>query len=483
MADPLDGFVRVDAPTAVADPLEGFVRVEEPPAPTDFMGRLGAAAEAGVRGVKAGLKETVQAIPGVAQAIVGAPRQIGADLAALLTDPGTAIPEQAERAKRFALGMVPMIESIRKVVRGEPLDVESISKEITQFGASLGLAKAIGKAGKAAVKKLPGAGVELQERAASKAAEVAKRLTPEQAEIQAAYRAVEEMGNPTLRVDQLRKVAGDIVEHEGGASRPNTALIAQAQKILDTADPGWSWQRVTSEVRRIGQQIGESRKVTGEIPKELDDLYAALRADIDTARPAPGFVGAEPASQLAQSQAWKKAQNLARRGFAAEELSNQINLATGTAGEGWVSFNPNRVVKWINQQQAAASLPHGNKAAKRFVQSWKPGELGEIKELLNRIRKEMAPLPVPGGTPVGSAATLRRAAFGGVGSTMVGGDIASGAVIGVVAAEGISKLLQTPSGRSFLRRVMDVRPITTRGFEQAAAAWLRAEQAQSVQEE
>lgn len=486
MADPLEGFVRIDAPAATADPLEGFVRIEEAPAPTDFMGRLGAAAQAGARGVVAGVKETVGAIPGIAQAVIGAPRQIGEDLAALLQDPGTAIPEQAERAKRFAAGMIPMIESIRKVVRGEPLDVESVSKEMTMFATSLGLAKGVGTAvkrgTKLAVRKAPGAGVELQEMAASQAAELAKRLTPEQAEIRAAFQAVEKMGNPTLRVDNLRKVAGDIIAHEGGASRPNTALIAQAQKILDTSADGWSWQRATSEVRRIGQQLGESKKVTGEIPKELDDIYTALRTDVDVAKPAPGFVGAHPAEGIAQSRAWGRAQKIARRGFAAEELANQINQATGVAGEGFVSFNPNRVVKWIEQQQRAASLAHGNKSAKRFIESWKPEELADIKRTLREIKKNMGVLPPAGGTPVGSSRNLLRGAVGGGAAGAMGGDIASGAVIGVVGLEMISKLLQTQGGRAFVRRTMQVRPVTSPAFNQAAAAWLRAEQTEEEQE-
>lgn len=459
-------------------------------------------------GAMQGIGDVVSSIPKLGAAIVGAPAQVTSDIQDLWNNPAAAIPAQAKRAANFAWGMVPFSETIGKVLSGQPLSAQDVSRDVTRTGVSLLAPPVVGglmKRGmRGFVKNLPGAGVELQDLAIQKADALAQRLTPGQPQVRAAYEAASQTGNPTIAMSSLQNVARDVLAHETQASQPNNALIAQANNIIGSSGTGWSWSQAISEVRRMGEQVRAYRKIHGEVPKEMSDLYSALRTDLEQANPlqvtspsqparpastllnAQGqpFQGAIPAQPaitqigaptpqtMATSTAWQDAQKLARRQFAAEDLQGQINSAIGTAGEGFNSFSVNRVLKWIQQQERGATLGHPDTKARMFIQSWSPGELADIKTTLQGISKNMAALPTMSGTAVGSSQRVQQAAIGAaIGSTF--GEASTGGIVGVLTADLIGRAMVTPYGRAMVRRAARIAPATSPQFNQLLGAWMR----------
>ena len=179
---------------------------------------------------------------------------------------------------------------------------------------------------------------------------------------------------------------------------------------------------------------------------------------------------------IEQTTSWKQAQAVARRQFAGEELAEQINKAVGVSGEAFSSANVNRVIKWIDQQERAATLGHPERKAKVFVESFAAGELREIKSSLAEIGQNLAALPTMRGTPVGSAQRVLHYALGELGAKGLGYP-GLGGIAGVASGELISRALQSTSGRAFVRQAMKIHPVTSPEFNATIAAWLRATEA------
>lgn len=469
-------------------------------------------------GAMQGVGDVVSSIPKLGAAIVGAPAQVASDVRDIWNNPTTAIPEQAKRAANFAWGMVPFSETIGKVVTGQPLNVQDVSRDVTRTGVSLLVPPVVGglvkRGARGFVNNLPGAGAERQVMAAENANALVQRLTPGQSQVQAAYQAASQTGNPTIAMSLYRDAAQNVLAHETQASLPNGPLISRAQNILSSSETGWDWNRAISEVRRMGEDLRSYRKIHGEIPKEMSDMYSALRADLEqanpqaitqtaiparpagrlvdeqgqpllpaqSAQPAVTQIGPPNAQTTATSAAWQDAQKLARRQFAAEDLQSQINAANGTAGEGWNSFSANKVLNWVKQQERAATLGHPDTKARMFVQSWTPGELADIKATLLDISKNTSALPTMKGAPVGSSQRVLHAAeMGAIGQLFGHGEV--GAMAGVISGELISRAMVTPFGRAMVRRAARIAPATSPQFNQLLGAWMRQPEASATPEQ
>ncbi len=419
------------------------------------------------------------------------------DYGQLITEPGTTLEAAKETGRQFAPAVLPTVgaiigsavgpagtvagatggeflnAAIRQLASGQaekPLDVltEGATTGVTAAGG-LAVPLLVKSAMRAGVKELPGAGVELQAAAIPKAEALVEKLTPGMPAVRKAYANVRGMGNPQVDMSRLRQVAQEVLDHETVATKPNIDLMDQAKRILDSSATGWDWEHAISEVRRMGEQLRRVKKIEGEAPKELSGLYRSLRDSVDNAMP----VGGQMTPQLtAQTEAWRAAQKLARRQFASEDLAERINTAAGKSGEMFDSFSVNKVLKWIDQQERAAKLGHPDTAARRFVESWEPGELADIKQSLHEIGRDMAALPSMKGLPVGSS--QRLLAYGvGQGIGVMTGHPYYGGWGGIVGGEVISRLLQTDGGRTFIRQAMKINPnVMSPEFAYAGVAFL-----------
>lgn len=449
------------------------------------------------KGVGTGAVETVKGIPAFLSSVMGAPKQVSEDVKALVASPETALPQFAERAGRFAWQMVPFARTLGGLLRGQVPTATQIGEEAGGLATAVAIPRVVGGAAKrisrAAVKEIPGAGVELHALAIPQAEALAARMQPGMESVRAAYRASKRSGNPQLDMSRLRQVAQEVLEHERAATKPRGDLISQAENILKTSEEGWDWRHATSEVRRIGEQQRAIKKIEGEVPKELTDLYSALRESLEDARPlivveparrtqaagritdeqgrplipaqgaraAVTEIGETTPQMAAQTATWLRAQKTARRQFAGEELADRINAAVGRSGEDFSSFSVNRISKWIDQQERAARLGHPDTKARRFVQSFEGGELQDIKATLHEISRNLAALPTTRGTPVGSSQRALWAALGGlVGETVgiKGAPFGAGGAVGIVLSEAISRGMQTGPGRALVRRAMKIDP-------------------------
>ena len=127
----------------------------------------------GWEGEKAGIASTAQGVMQLPQFVAGARQQIPADVEALVTQPGKAIPEQMVRAGKMAWGMVPFHETMEEAASGKRPSLDTLYKGGTELALSQALLAAGGRLVKGVArgltKNLPGAGVALQEAAIPRA--------------------------------------------------------------------------------------------------------------------------------------------------------------------------------------------------------------------------------------------------------------------------------------------------------------------------
>lgn len=425
---------------------------------------------------------TMQAVTGLAQlpgVLWNTPGQVWQDVKDLATNPSEAIPTQAKRAGQFAWGMVPMSDTLGRIVAGPPPTAQSVGEDVGRTATSFALPPAVGRVAKSGakmlVKNMPGAGVALNEMAAERLDQLGQRVTPGRNQVRAAYAASRAAGNPSIAMDNLRRVASDIVNTESSLTKANQnpGLLQLAQGFLDESTQGWDWERAAQEAQRVYAEIKKQRRTYGQPAAELNQLYGAMRDDL--ANPTP--VGQAVQQTATKQAAWETAQGTARRQFAAESLQEQINKAMGVQGEGFDSVSVNRILKWIKQQERGAQLGHPDTAAKRFVESWQPGELQDIKSTLKDISKNLGNIPAIRGTPKGSSERILGGAIGTLGGLAIGGSPFSagvGTAVGVVTEYTLGRLLVTEAGRAFVRKAMKMAPMTSPQFNQMIGAYLRA---------
>ena len=82
----------------------------------------------GWEGEKAGIASTAQGVMQLPQFVAGARQQIPADVEALVTQPGKAIPEQMVRAGKMAWGMVPFHETMEEAASGKRPSLDTLYK-------------------------------------------------------------------------------------------------------------------------------------------------------------------------------------------------------------------------------------------------------------------------------------------------------------------------------------------------------------------
>ncbi len=450
--------------------------------------------------------EGVSSLAGLAGNIIDLPSNAVQAIQSIKKSPVTAIPSALRTARDLGLGFTGYPETISTALSGKIPPAEMMDKESALAGLSLLAPKALGLAkrtARAVVRELPGSGVELHARAIPKINAIVEGIRPIEAAVQEAYGKVAELGNPTLAVDKLRAAAKDILRDEENAAakglNPNTAMISQAKQILESSTNGWAWADVQAAVRRLGEQIGNIVKNKGEKLSEVKRLFASLGEDIETGNSVfhqpsseyiqprtvlnelgqpvqiPGYAvkgepipTMNPGGSAAIGSAFKDAQTLARREYAANELQAKVNESMGVGGEGFDTVSPNKVVKWIAKQQLDARI--GVKTAKRFVDSFGPGELDSLKAQFRQISKGLPAIPAGRGVVRGSSERVLQIGAGELIGEHLGLTRGTGAMAGPLVAETISRSLQTEGGRAFVGKAMDIKPFVskrTRGASEA----------------
>lgn len=465
-----------------------------------------AALQKGATGAGKGLWDIASGIAGLPFALAGAPQQIARDISDLVTSPSTAIPAQAKRAGSFAVGMLPLAETGRAMISGQPLTVEDVSRDIVRSFGAKPISALAGQAGRSALKfgtrMLPGAGVELQELAGQQLGKMAERLTPGQDSVRAAYTRAREVGSPLIAMEHTRRVASEILQTEGKlGTQADRELMSLANDMLNTSRRGWDWELASSRAQRLLSELKKQRRLYGEPSKEMQSLYSAIRDDLEAPHPMVRLHGEEAASaqeavgtvkdRLGQAEsqttqkreAWQAAQKLARRQFASEDLTEQVNKSMGVAGEGWHTVGVNRVIKWIEQQERAAKLGHPDTKARRWVQSWSPLELADMKRTLKDISKQVAAIPPMMGAHVGSAERLLMGAGGELIGHMTGTSPGVGGAAGIAGSFIVSRALVSPQGRAAIRTIMNMAPVNSPKFTFLLSNYLRASGMLSQEEE
>lgn len=486
MKDPLDDEIATGP-----DPLDAEIQSNTEPSFLDKLSK-GSGVVRTTLGVARGVGDVVAGIPTTIRDLMSLPSKLTADVKALGTEPGAAKRIGGETIQAI-LGMAPYQQTVREALSGNIPSEDTFSRESGQLLGSVMLPKIGGglvkRGTRAAVKELPGAGVELQQMASEKAGGLARSLEPGTQAVRQAYADRAAIGgNPTIDISPLRTMADRIRQHEGTATKPNTALIGQMDNVIKSGETGWDMDYALSEYRRMGEQKRALAK-TGEVTQEIKDLYGSMRDVIENpqgikilkaaqpARPASTILGpggqpeipaqaatpavtqiVPPTAQMqAGSGAWTAAQKLAHRQFSVEEMMDRVNKAAGVSGAGFRSYSPNAVVKWIEQQEAAASLGHPNQKAQLFVSGFEPGELATIKSGLRGMTQDMAALPTLRGTPVGSSQRVLLGALGEIVGQATGHPVVGG-LTGIAGGEAISRIMQTDAGRGLVRRAMAIDP-------------------------
>ena len=386
--------------------------------------------------------------------------------------PGQALKDLGGATLEFGKGMIPFQETLGQIATGTKPDLKTLAKGATDLAVGYGVPSVGGsmlKRGvRGLVKELPGAGAATHEIAIPKVTALPETFRPTSGAVNAAYAVADSFGDSKVTMTKLREAAADIVHDEETSTKPDAGLISQANRILESSRDGWDWKNAEKETRRIGEQFGSAKKTGSEKIREIERLYGALREDMEA-----------PAGN--RSPAFKDAQRLARRNFAADELADTINKNLGRSSYGFETVDTNGIVKWIDRQQRAAKLSHPDLHAKRFVGSFEPGELDNIKASLLEIGKDTRSITSKFGTPQGSSQRVLHAALG----TIVGGATGGGAgaaEVGastVLAGEFLSQLLMSDGGRSLVRAAIKIDPTMGPTFVHTAAGFLRAQSAEA----
>ena len=517
----------------IVPPAGGAVGTTEtagatPTSPPGILERAGTTAMDVVKGVGQGVVNTLKAPVNLATGVYGAVTEgIPADIAAIRQNPAEALTRIGrETVQNITSGLPATVGAVlggaagnpaagayigqtlqdltTSILNRDPMPVqESIARSVEAAGSVLlpdWAVRSTKAAAKFAVRELPGAAVGLHEIAIPRAEALPAEIRPTSGAVNAAYAKLDAMGNPKVSMGPLRKTALEILTAEEIATKPNTDIIAQARRILDSSAEGWDWRYAQDETRRLGEQIGNIQKNKGERLTETKRLYAGIRESMDqgkvivveapaergyaasqerdpsTGRPliparaaVPAQVSVNPATAetIAKSLAWKEAQWTARRNFAADELADMVNRSITPVGESHPSLNVNKIIKEIDQAQRASNLSTPDKDAKRFVGSFTPGELEGIKSSLREIGANLPKIPAIPGTPVGSSQRFLHYALGGA----IGGT--TGGMVAIISAEMISQALMTSPGREFVKSAMRIYPTVSPEFVQVMGAFLR----------
>lgn len=392
-----------------------------------------------------------------------------------------------------------------------------VVREAVGTGGSILLGKLLPelslKGVKAGAEHIPGAQAALHEMAIPEARAVATDIHPGQPAIAGAFKAAEAAGAPPIWMGNFRKTARTLLRREltlGKASRDQRVVDAMRSFLTDTRQ-GWGPDKWKAELDRMGAQlggIGGTEGLSRVHDKQIRTLQRAMYQDVEAAQvskevspavpaqrvyqqvggvgppqwvdipPQPALHGPSAATpdSLGQASLWQEAQRLARRGHASDELGAMIDKSISLVSDQRPSINVNKALQKIDQQLELAKRGGGPgvKKAKRFVGSFAPGELEQIRTKLDEIGGDLPRIPVGRGAAHGSGGYILRAVLGEIGGEMVGHP-AIGTAVALGLPELIAKAAMSDTGRALIKRASKIDPKVGPLFQSTLAAGLRTQ--------
>lgn len=176
-------------------------------------------------------------------------------------------------------------------------------------------------------------------------------------------------------------------------------------------------------------------------------------------------------------EAWKKMRRLDRRNFAMSELARDIDKGVGVAGDAWTSVGVNKIIKGIRSARAKAAM--GNKSERLWTNSFDPGELNQIEQLLKDIKKDLPALPPGQGVITGSSQRAKMGAAGEVIGESLGIGKGTGAALGILSTDLIAQAMMSDAGRTMVRSAMKIDPAVGPVFRNTLATFLRMQTQQA----
>ena len=452
-------LVQRESPAA-SDPALATIKPEP-----GIMSQVASGAWQGVKNIGSGIASlpgaVYGAIPNWTPSGGFSPGRVAEDIKALATNPSEAIPEQTGRAVQMAKGMIPMYETGKSLITGNAPSAETVSREATEaglgyLGGKYAIPSAVGAA-KKVTKSLPGASVELNELSAAKLRDIPETVRPSPGAVHNAYTLLDQINAPKVAMGETAQTIVNLIDKEATLASPDKAFVKLLRKFQSKIGQGMSFKDIQNNAVDLGEKIGQIAANKGTRLNELRDLLKAVHTDAAQAIPVGG-TSAHPALQV-KSGVWDAARLLARRDFAANDLTRMIEKSgITTVGDGFTQVNANKLVTQIEDMMKLAKQ---DKKARLFVESFNPGELEGIVSTIRDIGKSAPKVPAKAGTPVGSSQRMLEISLGGLAGTVAGGiaghpgfGATVGSLSGPIASHLIAKAMMSDTGRALVRRAM-----------------------------
>ena len=502
-SDP-DQYAHVDDDT-IAQALVMKLQAPPPPPPQDrsvpapiaALDAAGAALKEPIDRFMQGVTGNVTGLSNLPAAVMGAPKQIAADVQALRDDPSAALIQFGHRAA----GMFgPAAE---KLSEGEMPGVGDVMETAGGLYGAEALGGVTSAATKGALKKiitnLPGSAVEKHALAATQMRKMAEDLKPPPALVRTEWDRLQQMGDPVIPMDTLTTRIDDMLAKESikPPTEQDTEWIARLEGIKSdiqsgpaaaaTGRLGWEFEKLKAFHEGLGEEMSTSAQPQAGSPgsrapmrhnQELSSLMRALNDDVRVN--APGH-----------ADQWTRARDLSHKEKSATELMASVNSAIGVTGDARVTAGRlNTLIGRIRQLREGA-MGYKDRAALRWVKGFTPTELDALVEKLTEIKQSLPAIPAGKGVPTGSSLAIPRALLGGAIGGTIGGSMGGweggrlGMAIGGTVLEGGYRLTQramaSSGGRAVVRRAVRMDPTRGPFFQHTVATYLRSRAAAEEQ--
>lgn len=318
-----------------------------------------------------------------------------------------------------ALGVTPESELAAGVQGASPLAGRGIAA-VAKWGAT----------------RLPGAGGAMQQMAVDLARSAPKRYMNVPSPSGPLFEAVERAGNPYVKLNKMSKVSQDLFYELSDSLISNNPARAPLLGLLSELEQAGKTGARLSTVRHTMTEIGEMVDKSPLDPNVkkgmLKKLYGSFADSLDDAA-----AGSKHHAFALLDQA----KTSYKRELVQAELADVIeNQGIRNVQDGYLQVNANTVLNYIknNRQDLVKRLgPTG------------PAELSAMENEFREIGKYRS-IPVKAGVPIGSGRRIGSTAAGAAVAGKLGADPMTGAAVGAVSGEVISRLLMTEPGRKFV---------------------------------
>jgi hypothetical protein len=312
-------------------------------------------------------------------------------------------------------------------------DIASVAVPPVLRGASRVLTPVLKRAGKAVVRHLPGAATTMHQEVAERLTRMTDTLVPP-VDSRTLYGQVAQY-NPAITPTAVARDAADILRAEMDLkpSLRNGKLMRVAKDLQElTASGTVDMDTLYAHQQRVGELVGEARRLGGRGEGRIKQLYAAFHEDLETA----AGKGVQGAQELRDAIAASRKEHIAAE---FEDLFRPGKNGVTIDPEGRLSLNGGRMETAWKTKLARDKV---------FRETLSPEEKADVEGIIKAAQR-LERLNVPKGGQRGSG----RAAVGAAVGAMLGGPY--GAMAAVWGPELIAKGMQTKAGRALVRQALE----------------------------